>query len=95
MLQGDLTQAQDCVEQLLSHMESQTLEGIIRPFRVYLTCYRVLKTGGDPRARAVLGKAYNLLQEQASRIDDEEMRRSFLENVPAHREILREFAAKQ
>ncbi len=92
MLQGDLIQAQACVEQILSHLESQTLEGLMTPFRVYLTCYRVLKAGGDPRAKAVLGKAYSLLQKQAAKITDEEMRRSFLENVPAHRELLHEFA---
>ena len=49
----------------------------------------------DVRAQEVLDTAYNLLQEQASRISDEEMRHSFLEEVPAHREILSEFAMGQ
>ena len=37
-----------------------------------------------------MNAAYNLLQEQAARIDDEELRRSFLENVASHREIVSE-----
>jgi hypothetical protein len=32
-----------------------------------------------------------LLQERAVRITDAELRRSFLENVAAHREIVREY----
>ncbi len=38
----------------------------------------------------VLVAAYDLLHERAARITDDEMRRSFLENVAAHREIVRE-----
>ena len=41
----------------------------------------------DPRAHEVLEQAYHLLQERASWIDDEALRRSYLENVPANREI--------
>jgi hypothetical protein len=42
-----------------------------------------------------LNTACNLLKEQASSIADEDTRRLFLENVPAHREILSEFAKGQ
>jgi len=57
-----------------------------------LTCYRVLQAGGDPRAREVLTNAHAMLQERASKINDQELRRSYLENVPYHREILEEWA---
>jgi len=43
------------------------------------------------RAEMVLEEAYNMLQERAAKIDDEELRRSYLENVAAHREILCEW----
>jgi hypothetical protein len=36
-----------------------------------------------------------LLQDQAAKIEDAALRRSFLENVAAHREIVREFARTQ
>lgn len=90
--QSDLARAQAHVEQILSHLESDTLDGTDEPFRVYLTCYRVLQASRDSRSQGVLNMAHSLLQEQAGKIADEEVRRSFLENVAAHREILSEHA---
>ena len=54
----------------------------------YLTCYHVLRANQDARAEVVLREAHDLLQESAAKIGDEEMRRSFLENVAAHHEIV-------
>jgi len=88
----DLNQARAWVEEIMSHLESDSLDGTDEPLRVYLTCYRVLRADLDPRAEAVLDTAHRLLQEQAAKITDEEMRRSFLENVAAHREIVHEFS---
>jgi len=45
----------------------------------------------DPRAEEILTTAYHLLQERAAAISEEELRRSFLENVATHREIVRLF----
>jgi hypothetical protein len=78
------------VEQIISHLAQGTLEGADEPFRIYLTCYRVLCAAGDPRAAAVLDTALARLLEQAERINDMDARRSFLDNVPAHRELLAE-----
>ena len=94
LAQGDVTSAQARVEELLSHLESGTLDGATEPFRVYLTCYRVLCASRDLRAPEVLTTMHTRLQEQAAKINDEELRRSFLENVPAHREIRSFFNAK-
>jgi len=44
---------------------------------------------GIPRAAELLATAHTLLQTQADRIGDPLLRTSFLENVPAHREIVR------
>jgi class 3 adenylate cyclase/tetratricopeptide (TPR) repeat protein len=94
LAQGNLSQAQAQVEEILSYLylESNPLDGTQEPFRVYLTCYRVLRANQDPRAWDILSSAHNLLQEQAAKILDEELRRSFLENVAAHREIVSESA---
>jgi hypothetical protein len=43
---------------------------------------------GDPRATSVLAAAHQGLQEQAAKIPDVRLRRSFLENVPYHRAIV-------
>jgi len=49
--------------------------------------------GEEARARRVLEEAYTLLMERANKIGDEALRRSFLENVPAHREVMRAWEA--
>ena len=90
LAQGNPVQAQAYVKEILSYLETHpALCGADEPFRVYLTCYRVLRANEDPRARDLLDNAYRLLQERANKIDDEELRRSFLESVPAHREIVK------
>jgi hypothetical protein len=94
LAQGDLTRAQTQVEEILSYLETNTLAGTEEPFRIYLTCYRVLQANRDSRAKVILDTALRLLQEQAAKISDEDMRRSFLENVAAHREIVKEFNSK-
>lgn len=93
LAQGDLPQAYTLVEEILNHLEINTVGDTDEPLRVYLTCYRVLQAAQDPRAQEVLGTAHRLLQERAIKIEDEDLRRSFLENVAAHRGIVREFAA--
>jgi predicted ATPase/Tfp pilus assembly protein PilF len=92
LVQGDLSWAQALVEEIMAYLEDHTLDGAEEPFLVYVTCYRVLRAGEDPRAQKVLDTAYYLLQDQANRIGDEKLRRSFLENVAVHREILSEWA---
>ena len=93
--QGDLWQALTHVEEILGHLETHSLNGTDEPFRVYLTCYRVLQANADPRAREVLRTAYSLLQERAAKITDEALRRSFLENVAVHRAIVAAYRAAQ
>jgi hypothetical protein len=55
----------------------------------------VLAAADDPRAVEVLAEAYATLQERAARITDEALRRSYLENVPYHREILAAWGASR
>lgn len=85
---GNLTLALAHVEEILHHLERHSLDGVEEPFLVYLTCYRVLCVHQDPRAGEILDMAYTMLQERAARITHEELRRSFLQRVLAHREIM-------
>lgn len=91
LTQGNLSQALAQAEAVLAHLEQHHLAGIIEPFRVYWTCYQVLQAAQDPRAREVLATAHHLLQERAANIEDARLRDSYLENIPAHRQIVREF----
>lgn len=93
LAQGDLAQAQGRVGEILAHLESGTVCGTDEPLQVYLTCYRVLRAARDPRASEILATAYQLLQKRAATIEENALRRSFLENVAAHREIAEEHAA--
>ncbi len=88
LAQGDLARARVHVEEILRHLEEGSLDGTEGPFRVYLTCYRVLLANDDPRAGEVLDKACAMLEERAAGITNAEQRRSFLESVPAHRELI-------
>ncbi len=92
LMQKNLAQAQAQVEEILRRIEISQPTSLDEPGQVYLTCYRGLNANNDSRAKDVLSTAYYFLQKQAAQISDEELRRSFLENVAAHREIVREWA---
>ncbi|MBN2389843.1 MAG: AAA family ATPase [Anaerolineae bacterium] len=90
--QGQITEALTYVNEVLCEIDTADLiSQTLYPAGIYLMCYRVLKTAQDERGDAVLEKAHTLLQELAARIDDEVLRRSFLENVAAHRDIVTEW----
>jgi hypothetical protein len=91
--QGEVRQALNHAEEILAYLTGGgTVDGADEPLRVYLTCYRVLQAAGDSRASAILETAHTLLQEQAAKIPDQPMRRSFLENVPYHRALVAAWA---
>lgn len=83
----DVAGALGHVEEMLSLKADSHFEGTGEPLRLYLTAYRVLVAAGDARAEALLTEAHALLQARAAAIEDAEQRRSYLENVPAHREL--------
>lgn len=91
----DLPGALDHVKEILSFLEAasskggRALQGNEEPLRIYLTCYQVLIAKEDLRAEEILAAARRELDAQAGRIPDEATRRSFLENVAAHRKIVR------
>ena len=88
LVQDNLTQALVYVEEILQHRKTHALDKRLHPFEVYLTCYRVLRANHDDRAPSILKVAHRLLQVRADHISDAGMRRAFLKNVAAHREIL-------
>jgi tetratricopeptide (TPR) repeat protein len=94
LAQGELAHAQRQADEILAHLETGNLDRTIEPLWIYLTCYQVLKANDDPHAQEILSTAHRLLQEQAAEIGDEEVQRSFLENVAAHREIIAAFESQ-
>ncbi|HDQ73127.1 MAG TPA: tetratricopeptide repeat protein [Chloroflexi bacterium] len=95
LARGDLARAQEQVEFILDLLETSSPEGIGEVFRVYWTCYNVLRANDDPRAQDVLETVYRQLQTHAARIEDEGMRRSFLENVAINQRIVEQWTRRE
>jgi tetratricopeptide (TPR) repeat protein len=62
--------------------------GLQNPGNSHIQAYALTVLGHALTGLGDLDVGHRLLQEWTARLDDEELRRSFLENVPAHREIV-------
>lgn len=87
LAQGDLAHALTQVETILPLLAEEPRAGYNNPFFIYLTCFRVLFAKADPRAALLIQQGYDLLQQDAAALDDEERRR-FLSAVPVHRDLV-------
>ena len=95
LARGDVTEATHHIESLLAYLASGgSLDGTDAQ-RIRLTCHQVLAHNGDPRAGDLLITAHTELQARAAAITDAELLRSFLNNIPDHREIAVLCAARQ
>jgi len=89
LAQGDDAKALRHLEIVLAHSAAGgTLDGTVKPRLIELTCYNALARARDVGATAWLKRAHDALRTQATTIDDLDLRRSFLENIPYHREIV-------
>lgn len=73
--------------QLHASLSLDSLCDALDPLRVHLTCYQALRAADDKRAEQILERAFTLLDQQAARISDADLRHSFLQRVPHHRVI--------
>lgn len=88
LAQGEAAVALAPVQEILAYLdEGGTLDGADEPLHIYLSCWQALQANDDPRSGAVLAAAHRLLQERAAQLD-EASRRSFLKQVPYHRQVL-------
>ena len=92
LTQGELASALLHVDTIINYMKEHRLDGSEEPLRVYWLCYKVLQANQDPRASQILETAHSLLQERASKISDEADLKNFLENIPWHLEIIKEYS---
>ncbi|MCB8946038.1 MAG: tetratricopeptide repeat protein [Ardenticatenaceae bacterium] len=88
LLRRQLTRARGFVTEILDFLQGHALGGTVDIFWIYRVCYDVLRAVGDERADVILGEGVALLQAQAARISDEGLRRSYLEEVEVHRELV-------
>ncbi len=87
MARNDLTQALSEVETMVGQLLAGDVGGTLEPMQICLTSYRVLLALHDPRAAEILKAGYRVLERRLATITDDKMRRSYLENVGANREI--------
>ena len=85
---GNYAAARNQVDQIMHLISIAGLEGVIEPIRTMLTCYTILNYVKDPRANSVLDDCHTLLLNKADLLSDPKMRRTFLENITAHRNAL-------
>jgi hypothetical protein len=88
---GNLPQAQVHVDEILLHLESSSLASTEEAFRVYLTCYRILRENRDPRARDMLQIAHGQLQARAATLEGPEQEQMFWQ-MAGHKQISREWS---
>ncbi len=80
------------INEVLPLLRSGAAASMEEPLEAYWTCYQALRATNDGRAVRVLEVAYQILQERAGRIQDQKLRRTFLENVPIHKSIETEWS---
>ena len=89
LARGQSACALDQVESILAQQAAGiSLEGTEEPVRIQLVCCQVLAAAADKRADNLLREAREALLKRAERITDPARRRTFLQNVPYHRELL-------
>jgi class 3 adenylate cyclase/tetratricopeptide (TPR) repeat protein len=85
----NMKSAHDYVSQTLAFLDGGgTLIGTDEPLRVYFSCYQILHAYKNQRAISILEIAHDMLLERLENIKDEDLRKSFLLNIPYHQEIL-------
>jgi tetratricopeptide (TPR) repeat protein len=79
----DIPRAKTLTDEVMHFLSAgATLDATEEPLRVYLACYNVLERMQDPRANQILVSAKQVLEEQTSKLKDEESRSMYIRNVP-------------
>ena len=89
MARGDTEFALERARDIVKWLAENGADGLELPLLVYWHCFTILRmVGTDEEATALLQTAYMVLQEKAARIQNAELRQSFLTQVPYHRQII-------
>ncbi len=103
LAQGRLEPALQGIERLRTQARANLADGddesaLFKGYQehlIRLTIHQVWSRAGDPRADAALMEARTALLIRADAIGDAGLRHSFVTNIPAHREIMALWAARQ
>jgi class 3 adenylate cyclase/tetratricopeptide (TPR) repeat protein len=86
--QGNLPEAYMQAESILKFLEGGDVSGTLEPFLIYWSCYTVLRAFQDTRKKGFLEMVVHKLFEQASKISKDSLRKTFLEEIPHHNQIV-------
>ncbi len=95
LARGARAAALTAVEEILTCPTTHSWEQTEDPFWIYQVCYQVLETLQDPRAEKVMKDAYQRLNALAAQFTDPAVQQSFLNNIPAHRELVTAYTQHQ
>ena len=87
---GRLDEAGQYVSRILAWIDANGTNGLELPVQTYLICYDILRRAAPAdaeAARRVLEQGHVLLQQRANQINDADLRRQFLEQVPYNRQF--------
>ena len=85
--QGRDDEARKLVDEVLDHFRSHGADGIEEPVAALLSCHRALGAADEVTAAELLDLAKAYVEKTSARITDPEVRRSFVEEVQAHRRL--------
>ncbi|MCB8928747.1 MAG: protein kinase [Ardenticatenaceae bacterium] len=96
MARGDSEFALERAREIGAWLQENGADGLELPMLVYWHCFTILNMlGSTDEASDLLEEAHTYLQEKAARIQDDDTRDSFLQNVPYHRQIMAAWRANQ
>ncbi|MCB8943851.1 MAG: AAA family ATPase [Ardenticatenaceae bacterium] len=87
LAQGNLPAAVQQVETILDFMTTESLDEVENGLEIYWKCFKILQQAQDEGAEALIQTAYAHLRRQANRIQNEQLRQSYLEAVVVHQKI--------
>jgi tetratricopeptide (TPR) repeat protein len=94
LAQGQPEAALAWVESILAWLAAHEPASVSQLLAIQWVCYQVLQANGDARAAELLGVVYTELHRRAAALTDPDLRRSFLEAVPVHREIIQTWSVQ-
>lgn len=86
---GQLTEALQYAELAIAMLDTILENNAPDAMWVVVGCYFVLQAANDERQHAILRRGYQQLQKQAERISGLKIRKAFLNNIYAHRLVVR------
>jgi hypothetical protein len=87
MILGNRSQAVEFLNQVLEAIQSRSLDKLNQPVQACLTCYRILLPDQPELARKILRNGYEFILKVAGDIQNEGLRKSFVEQVPENIEL--------